>query len=1209
MVLLFTDLVGSVAFKRRMGADEYARRLRRHDELFHQALATVPNGRVLNDTGDGFLAAFDAAPDAVNAALAFQASLRAEDWGSKPFRARAGMHVGQVAEIEEGLSGGERSKIVGLAADLASRVMSLGDGDQVLMTRPIFDDARQYVREHPGAGDDADLELEWMAHGPYELDGIDDPVDVFEVGAKGLAKLEAPTDSPKARRVVSREEAEVLGWRPAAGLEIPRRQGWTLEMKLGEGGFGDVWLARHERSEDRRAFKFCFDVEKLRSLKREMTMFRLIRRALGDRTDIARLHEVQLDSPPYFLESEFTEQGDMKVWAEKRGGLDKVGLATRLDLLQRIADAVAAAHSIGILHKDIKPSNILIALAQDGKPRPRLADFGIAALAEGQSPQGDVTMEGFTESLDVAISGGTMMSGTRMYAPPESLAGKPFTLEGDIYALGVMLYQLIIGDLSRPLAPGWERDVDDELLVEDIAASVDGDPHRRLKSAAELSSRLSQLEVRRAERIAEQQRATRDQRRTRMLRLAALGVAGLLAITLTVVWSLMRERGLREEAERAQFAAEVAQGEAITERNRAQAAEERAASEAERARTEKAIADAVNDFLNRDLLGAVRPEDQGIDVPMRRVLEVASARIEGRFDGAPAIEASIRTTLGRTYTSLGGFSEAEPHLVRAVELTDARDEESSRLLARELLGILYTLMGRYLEADPLLVGVLDARRAGGDPRAVWAALTALGRLRVDQGRYAEAEEMLVEARKEREAALTADHPEAIASARELAFLYRKWGRYDEALPIQRKGLESCERVLDEDHPDTLSARHDMAMLRLDMGRFDLAVRRSRELLVVRQVKLGPEHPRTLDTMNLLGMALFALRRDAEVEAIWTDTLDIRRRTLGSSHPNTVSSMGNLASVLAVRAQFEEAGALYREAAKRSEEARGGEHPETLDARSNLGEFLRQRGEFAEAEALFLSILEASKRVLGTGTPLLLVPMRNLANVHANQKQHDQAAELLTEALKLSRRALGDEHPLTIQTQSDLGLRLVYLGGPDKAREHLDEALQARRRALGEDHVATATTLQNLAVLEMSERNLDEARDLQETVVDVRTRALGPRHPLTLSAKSNLADVLIAQGDGTAGGLLFKEVLDACRATLGEDHPETLDAYHAFARLLMRGRKFNDAADFASRGYELAVARFGEESAAAQRAVNLLVVIHDKAGNVAERDEWKARQSP
>lgn len=91
-------------------------------------------------------------------------------------------------------------------------------------------------------------------------------------------------------------------------------------------------------------------------------------------------------------------------------------------------------------------------------------------------------------------------TGTRMYAPPEALLDKPHTVQGDIYALGVMLYQMVVGDLSRPLGVGWERNVDDELLREDIAGCVDVDVARRFAAAADLAGRLRKLSERQDER-------------------------------------------------------------------------------------------------------------------------------------------------------------------------------------------------------------------------------------------------------------------------------------------------------------------------------------------------------------------------------------------------------------------------------------------------------------------------------------------------------------------------------------------------------------------------------------------------------------------------------------------------------------------------------------------------------------------------------------
>src|SRR5262249_55238377 len=162
----------------------------------------------------------------------------------------------------------------------------------ILLTRSAFDSARQYVLEHPMVGGIEETpDLHWIAHGPYVMKGSADPVDIYEVGAVGLAPLRAPADSEKARRAVKPGDEDVLGWRPASGLEVPDRKGWIIQRKLGEGGFGEVWLGEHRKTREHRAFKFCFDAERLRSFKRELTLFRLLRDVQGARDDIAHLYE------------------------------------------------------------------------------------------------------------------------------------------------------------------------------------------------------------------------------------------------------------------------------------------------------------------------------------------------------------------------------------------------------------------------------------------------------------------------------------------------------------------------------------------------------------------------------------------------------------------------------------------------------------------------------------------------------------------------------------------------------------------------------------------------------------------------------------------------------------------------------------------------------------------------------------------------------
>lgn len=557
MVLMFTDIEGSVEMKTRVGGAEYTRMLARHDELFKGIIASTRGARIIQDTGDGFLARFATGSDAVNAALLFQLGLARTKWEKEPLRVRIGLHLGEVQEIGVGAQAEAESKVVGLPMDLAARLMGLAVGGQVLMTRTIFDDARQYVRALPGlngtvqAVAESDNHLRWMAHGQYLFKGNPEPMEVFEVGAEGISPLRAPPDSEKARRAVDLTQAETLGWRPAAGLEVPRRSGWLLQRKLGEGGFGEVWLGKHGRTKEQRVFKFCFDSDRLRSFKRELTLFRILRDVLGNRSDIARLYEVQLDAAPYFLETEFSEKGDLGDYAKNAGGVAAIPLDERLEIVARAAESLAAAHSVGVLHKDIKPSNILMYLGEDGKARPRLADFGIGILTDRSKLDGkNITLTGLTE--DMLAENQSSRTGTRMYAPPEMLLpGAKFTMQGDVYALGVMLYQMVAGDLQKPLAPGWERDVPDALLRADIAACVAGDLSRRLSNARELAERLRTLPRRRA-----------AARRARLLRLGAASSIVLLAVSLGAGAWAMQERSLRERAEHAE-AAEKAQREKV----------------------------------------------------------------------------------------------------------------------------------------------------------------------------------------------------------------------------------------------------------------------------------------------------------------------------------------------------------------------------------------------------------------------------------------------------------------------------------------------------------------------------------------------------------------------------------------------------------------------------------------------------------------------
>ncbi|HVS13201.1 MAG TPA: protein kinase [Thermoanaerobaculia bacterium] len=482
------------------------------------------------------IATFDVPADAVRAALSLARAAH-EALGS----VRVGIHLGDVTLVGGRLGGGgEQTRTL----RVASRLAALALPQQVLASVAASDPARRELLASSGGRDSPERQVEWLAHGSYELPGVDDAVEVLEVGVAGSAPLAPPADSSRGRRVVAPGEEATLGWRPAIGQEIPTRPGWVLRRPLGSGGFGEVWLAEHAELGARRAFKFCFEAEQLQALKREVALFRLLQRTLGGRPDIARLLDWQMEQQPYFLESEFHGDGSLAEWAEGERSIDELPLATRLEIAAKVADALAAAHSVGVLHKDVKPANILLAI-EDGEPRVWLTDFGIGSLVEPETDPGEPRPAPTASVITTARSDAA--TGTRAYMAPELLVGEAATIQSDLYSLGVVLFQLAVGDLKRALGHGWDRQIDDPELCADIARCVDVDPARRLASAAELAERLRTLEQRRAERLAAErrreeaarlaeQRAVDRRRRERRSFLAAVALALLALAGGALVW-------------------------------------------------------------------------------------------------------------------------------------------------------------------------------------------------------------------------------------------------------------------------------------------------------------------------------------------------------------------------------------------------------------------------------------------------------------------------------------------------------------------------------------------------------------------------------------------------------------------------------------------------------------------------------------------------
>lgn len=542
--LLFTDMVGSTKLKQELGDHEAVALMQEHHALIRQVLRTFTEAEEISTAGDSFLVVFAKPSDAVQFSLMAQAQVRSlAAQARRNISDRIGLHLGEVV-IEERPDLPKPKDLYGLQVDICARVMSLADGNQILMTRAVFDSARQVLKGQEFEGLKS---LSWLNHGPYILKGVEEPLEICEVGETDAAVLRPPPDSEKVRRCASLDAEIVLGWRPAVGQIVPGTQ-WLLESKLGEGGFGEVWLGRHNRLKEQRVFKFCFRGERVRALKREMTLFRLLRERVGEHPHIVRLLEVNLENAPFYLEEEYVTGRDLRTWCENQGGIGNVPLDQRLEIIAQVADALAAAHVAGIIHRDVKPGNILISetgfrIMDCGPPvlrstdsvgteggrmadlkqpnrvphaerassnpdsgirnpqsvTAKLTDFGIGQVVSHEYLSG-LTATGFTGTILASTS--SSQSGTHAYLAPELMVGQPATVQSDLYALGVVLYQFVVGNFMYPVTMDWAKEITDSLLEEDLHRCFAGKPEERFESAAEFAKSLRALADRRAARAA-----------------------------------------------------------------------------------------------------------------------------------------------------------------------------------------------------------------------------------------------------------------------------------------------------------------------------------------------------------------------------------------------------------------------------------------------------------------------------------------------------------------------------------------------------------------------------------------------------------------------------------------------------------------------------------------------------------------------------------
>ncbi len=727
------------------------------------------------------------------------------------------------------------------------------------------------------------------------------------------------------------------------GDAIPNRAQWRLKTALGSGGQGEVWLGQHERTGEQRVFKFAFDAAGLVALKRELTLFRVLRLTLGEaRSDFVKLIDTSLEEQPFFIETEYVTGGSLPQWVEAGGGFAAISAETRVALMAQVAESLAAAHSAGVLHKDLKPSNILIETSGDGSPRAKLGDFGSGRLLDlAQLEQLEITRLGFTQTLPLDPDG---TAGTPLYLAPELLAGQQPTVQSDLFALGIVLYQLVVGDLKRPLATGWQRLVGDPLLCSDIAAVVDLDPARRLADAGELARRLRSLPARRAQAVAEAQRAAASE-----------------ALRLALVKSTSRRRLLRAVA-LASLAGLALSLWQFAQARRAQSAAERSAAESQ------AIAAFVTDDLLQlaDPLGVARPR-----LTVRDLLDEASRRLEARLPDQPHAQAKILHALGGAYEGLGDWVQARELLTAALGKAEATEGPAGELSLRVRVALAYatTLTGAYDEAAALYDRVLQhsAGRAVEDPLLL-DARDGRAFLDYERGRYLEAasgydalsRDLLRLGLQERLIEVNWSLPD----------IYLELGRTDEAEALITRAIAEVEARTDPRHPRVLWMRLTLGDVYMERQQWDQADAIYLDSLAGLSATLGASHPNSLTALHYHGHLLLKRGAAAAALPVLQQAYAGRRAAHGEAHPYTRYSAHRLGQALTALDRSDEALPLLRQTLAAVEAAQGLRHPNALDLRCSLAEALLSVGRQDEATMLMAESLPWARQALPPGSTRL-----------------------------------------------------------------------------------------------------------------------------------------------------------------------------------------------------------------------------------------------
>jgi serine/threonine protein kinase len=620
----------------------------------------------------------------------------------------------------------------------------------------------------------------------------------------------------------------------------------------------------------------------------------------------------------------------------------------------QVAEAMEYANRQGILHRDIKPSNLLL----DSRGNVWVTDFGLAK----------------TIDADELTSTGDIL-GTVRYMAPERFEGK-CDARGDVYSLGLSLYELAS---RRPAFEETDRfKLIDRIRTEGpprlrtVAPKVPGDletiihkaiarePDQRYPTAGALAEDLGRF---REGRTILARRASLSERTLRWCKRnpwAAASIFILIVGTVVSGWQAFRATRAERTARSATEATIEALGKAESETARATQAETATRMQRDRAQVEAERFKAVSEFLRKDMLAQASVSNQPTrdsppdsDLKVRTALDRAAARIGDRFASQPLVEASIRQTIGETYQQLGLFSQARPHLERALELSRVilGDEAPETFSVMHSLGVLLEEDGKWTEAERYMVPAMQGLRkvrALDDPETL-EAMADVGNLYNELGRAEEAESLLSQSVKGLRRTRGERDILTLRTMDDLAVVYLARNEPVKAEQLEKEAIEGMRRWLGDKNPYTLLARRNLASIYSASNKGSEAEELWKDVLQDLRQVLGDKHPDTLYTLVAIAAHYIEHNKLDEVEKYAREALEGSRSVLNDKHQTRMYALGFLANVYGGQRDSKKLEPVLIETVQLARFRWGPDNEFTAGGDTTAGLFLISLGKYSEAE--------------------------------------------------------------------------------------------------------------------------------------------------------------------------------------------------------------------------------------------------------------------